>query len=257
MVYAICQTCGQLQHFNLSIDVDLGEWYEKFAPGLKPEEQPSIECYGCSRALSIGHRVQRIIREPNEKPRLGVDGVITAVDAAEPNEFIVEFEDSTQNGKFTRLDLRSSGEMQDNFKDQCDVLCDATEDWYGVDEAKTTLQDLSKARRAIETLFKKEYISLWWYTCWAGSEAPTELMMKDARNAMYKLKHEDQWWDAGDYMNDGYYAYTATEKGREYFFKNPLVRFYMRNEWHQRAYARGQISEDLFRKIEDHKFSSC
>lgn len=42
MVYALCPTCGGLQHFNLSLEVDLQEWYDKFAPGLKPGELPSI-----------------------------------------------------------------------------------------------------------------------------------------------------------------------------------------------------------------------
>lgn len=211
---------------------------------------------GCSRTVSIGHQVRQIVREPNEKPTLGEEGIVTAVGESEPSDYFVEFEDSSRNRNFKRHEFYSSGEIREQFKDQCDVLCEAMEDWHGMEEAKSILQNLSKARSAIEALFKKDYISLWWYSCWAGSEPPTELKLKDARNAMYKLKQEDTWWDAGEYMSHGYYAYSATEKGREHFFKNPAVRFYMRNDWHHRAYARGQIKVDLCKKIEDDSYRS-
>lgn len=250
MIYTLCPTCGGLQHLNLALEVDLQDWYDKFAPELKPGELPSIECFGCSRSLSVGHRVRRIIRASNEKPTLGEEGIITAVGQSEVTDYMVEFEDSTENGGFTRNELYSSGEISEQFKDQCDLLCDATEDWYSIDEAKTILQDLSRARLAIGVLFKKDYIRLWWYSCWASSEPPKELKAKDSRNAMYTLKQEDKWWDAGEYMRTGYYAYSATEKGRQHFLKNPAVRFYMQTEWHRMAYDRGQISEDLYKKIE-------
>jgi hypothetical protein len=209
-----------------------------------------LQCLGCWRTISIGHQVRRIIRASNEKPKLGEEGIVTAVVQSDVPDYMVEFADSSQNGSFPRHELHSSGEISEQFKDQCDVLCDATEDWHSIDEAKAILQDLSRARLAIGVLFKKDYISIWWYSSWAGSEPPTELKAKDSRNAMYTLNQEDQWWDAGEYMRNGYYAYSATEKGRQHFLKNPAVRFYMQTEWHRRAYGRGQISEDLYNKIE-------
>ncbi len=244
MVFCRCPNCGESYHISPAMDVR--EWYEKFVPDLKPGEEPILECFGCWKPLAEGH-VVRPIEKPSDADSDRDEGVVIAVDKSNPDQFVVEFEDR-QTKLFKRLELHFRGEITELAKDQCDLLADATEDWFGIYEAKAILQDLKRARSAIESLFDKDFISIWWYETWAGGGPPKKFEGKDARNAMNELNSNDQWWDAAEYMDKGYYAFTATEKGKQYHFTNPIVKYYMCNEWHQRAFARGQISEDLFRK---------
>jgi hypothetical protein len=128
--------------------------------------------------------------------------------------------------------------MTDEEKDEIDLLSDSVEDLCAIQEAKDDLLELGRARRAIGSLIQKGWIALWW--CYPDDipESPKQLTGSKLESALKDLQ-EDRWWEDGDWIKNGFYAFAASDEGLAHYQSDPLIREYMRKEWMVRAIQRG------------------
>jgi hypothetical protein len=80
MVYCRCPNCGSRFHVNIGIPVD--DWYRKFAPGLKSNEEPELACFACWNKLAIGDRVKIRIKPARIDSgfHVGDEGEVSAIE---------------------------------------------------------------------------------------------------------------------------------------------------------------------------------
>lgn len=105
MVYCRCPVCGNGFHLNPGIPID--DWYRKFAPGLKPNDEPEIACRDCWTKLDVGDRVR--IRLKTARIDGGFherdEGIVAALEAEAESWFVVDFDNPVRRAKFLRDEL--------------------------------------------------------------------------------------------------------------------------------------------------------
>lgn len=135
--------------------------------------------------------------------------------------------------------------MTDDEKDEIDLLTEAVEDWQHLSSAAGTFQDLPRGKGAVHRLLQKNLITLWWHQHWttpAGVDniPPEELAVSRLEEALKHIEAEE-WWIPHDDPESGFYSFTASKDGKVYYFADPEVANYMRNEWEIRAQERGHL----------------
>lgn len=130
--------------------------------------------------------------------------------------------------------------MNDEEKDELDLLADAEEDTVPLWAANVTLKNLDKAKSAVYGLIKKGWVNLWWVD--AKSMQRTELQGEELDAALEKIQNDEHWIVNQEQMC-GYFGFFITESGLAYYQTNPQAAEYMNKEWKQRAIERGHMSK--------------
>lgn len=130
--------------------------------------------------------------------------------------------------------------MNNEEKDELDLLADAEEDTIPLWLANVTLKDMDKAKAAVHRLLKKGWIKLWWVD--AKSMKGTELQGKELDAALEEIEKDENWIVNEEEMI-GYFGFFITESGLAYYQTNPQAAEYMNKEWEQRAIERGHMSK--------------
>lgn len=129
--------------------------------------------------------------------------------------------------------------MNEEEKDELDLLADAEEDTIPLWMANLTLKDLDKAKCAVHGLLKKRWVTLRWVD--AKTMVSTEVLAHELDAALEEIKNDTNWLVNKEKMI-GYYGFFITPSGLSYYQTNPDAAEYMNKEWKKRAIERGHMS---------------